>query len=78
MGFSMNWDVENIKNQLRRMYSECNSSYNTGFIQWAIKQELYEVKFLLDESLQKCSTFAGEEQWLKEREQEKIIEILKR
>jgi hypothetical protein len=78
MGFSMNWDVSNIKNQLRRMYSECNSPYNDGFVSWAIKQELYEVKFLVDEILSKCSTFAPEEEWLKKIEQEKIIEILKR
>jgi hypothetical protein len=78
MGFSMNWDVNNIKNQLRRMYSECGSSYNDGFTSWIIKQELYEVKFLVDELLSKCVKFGPEEEWLKLKEQEKIIEILKK
>ena len=78
MGYSMNWDVDNIKNQIRRMYSECNSSYNTGFVQWPIKQELYEIKFLLDELIQKTGKFADEAEWLNQKEQEKIIQILKR
>jgi hypothetical protein len=77
MGFRKDWDMNAIKHQIWTMRHECTTPYNDGFVQWGIKQELYELKWLLDETLKKCSTFAGEEQWLKEREQEKIIEILK-
>ena len=45
---------------------------------WATKQELYKLKWLIDESLAECSTYSGESEWLKEQEQERIIDILKK
>ena len=78
MGFRKDWDLNAIKHGIWAMRHECTSSYNDGFVAWGVKQELYELKWLIDESLRKCSTFAPEAEWLKQKEQEKIIEILKR
>jgi len=78
MTYKIDWDVPNIKHQLRRMYSECTSPYNTGWNSWPIKQDLYEIKFLLDDLINNAGNFAGEEEWLNQKEQEKIIQILKR
>ena len=53
MGFKKSWDMNSIKHQIWAMRHECTTPYNDGFVQWGIKQELYELKWLLDESLQK-------------------------
>lgn len=55
---------------------ECKSPYNEGFTSFELKKELYELKFLLDEQIETCPQFAGEEEWLHEREKETIIKHL--
>jgi len=59
------------------MRSEMNNPYNDGFTTWPIKQDLYRLKWIIDESLANASSYAGEEEWLKEQEREKIMRILK-
>ena len=60
------------------MRAECVDSRNDGFVTWNTKQELYKLNWLIDESLDACSTYAGEQVWLKEQEQERIMRILKK
>lgn len=50
---------------------------NDGFTAWCSKQDLYQLKFILDEAIANCPTFEPERGWLKEQEQKKIIKILK-
>jgi hypothetical protein len=59
------------------MYRGATDPYATGWNNWPCKQDLYRVKFAVDEMLKKTSTFSGEEEWLLEQEQEKIVKILK-
>lgn len=72
-----NWSVDEVKAQLQRMYWACTDARMTGWNNWPCKQDLYRVKFLVDELLEKCPEFAGEEEWLREQEAEKIVKILK-
>lgn len=77
MGFKKNWDKREIMTNISRMYHESTSPYNDGFVGWGIKQELYEIKWFLDNIMEKCHTYAGEDEFLKEHEQNKIVRILK-
>jgi hypothetical protein len=78
MGFKKNWDVAYILRQIHSAARECSSPYNDGFNQWEIKQDLYMIQETIDDALKRCSTFGDtEERWLKDREQRKIIKILK-
>ena len=74
MGFMKNWDINDIANQLHRMGVEANSPYNDGWTASTCKYELYQVKCLIEDIYQKLPTFAGEEEWAKER----VAELLKR
>jgi hypothetical protein len=47
-----------------------------GYVQFGAKQDLYRLKWILDDALSKCPTFSIEDEWLKEQEQKKIIKIL--
>ena len=78
MGYKKSWDVVDVVSQINRMTSECSSTYTDGFTGWGIKQDLYKIKEILNEAIRRCPTYAGEEEWLKEQEQERIIDILKK
>lgn len=77
MGHRRDWDMPAIQHGIWCMRSEMNNPYNDGFTTWPIKQDLYRLKWLIDESLAKASTYAGETEWLNEEEQKKIWSILK-
>jgi hypothetical protein len=74
MGFIKNWDINDIANQLHRMGIEASSPYNDGWTASSCKHELYQVKCLIEDIYQKLPSFAGEEEWEKER----VAELLKR
>lgn len=74
----IDWNIKEIERQLYRIYSGAVDSYETGYNNWPCKKDLYRVKFLVDELLEKCPTFTPEEEWLREQEAEKIIRILKK
>lgn len=73
-----NWNVTEVEIQLQRIYYACTDPRMDGFVTWSYKQDLYHIKFLLDELMEKCPKYAGEEEWLREQEAEKIVQILKK
>jgi hypothetical protein len=73
----INWDVNQVINECRKMYASAIDPYETGWNNWPCKQDLYRVKFAVDEMLRNTPGFAGEEEWLKEQEQEKVMRILR-
>lgn len=66
-----NWNVNNVINELGKMYMGANDPYVTGWNNWPCKQDLYRVKFALDDLLAKTPTFTGEEEWLEEQRVER-------
>lgn len=78
MGYKKDWDVVNIISQLRSMSRETTSPYNDGFTAWNVKQDLYVIKFLLDEAIREAPNFGDlETDFLKKQEQKRIINLLK-
>lgn len=71
------WNVAEVETQLQQMYWACTDPKMDGFTTWPCKQDLYRVKFLVDELLTKCPTFSVEAEWLREQEAERIVKILK-
>jgi len=67
MGFKMSWSVSRIRGDIQMMGHECKYHGNDGYTQFAIKKDLMEIKFLLDDLLETCPTFVGEEEWLHQR-----------
>jgi hypothetical protein len=71
------WNVNQVIGECRKMYQGATDPYVTGWNNWPCKQDLYRVKFAVDEMLEKTSKFEGEEEWLHEQEAERIVNILK-
>ena len=73
-----NWSVADITQQMHNIVRECKSPYNDGFTGWYVKQDLYQLKFILDDAIKNCPNFGDmEEQWLTEQEKKRIIKHLK-
>lgn len=72
------WDVGEITSQLHSIAREISSPYNDGFTSWGCKQDLYLIKFLVDDMIAKSPQFGDLEiDFLKLEEQKRIIKILK-
>jgi hypothetical protein len=76
-GYIKKWNVDDIYRQINSAYYICSDSRQDGFTAWGVKQDLYQMKWHLDEMLDKCPTFVDEEEWIKEQEKYKMWRTLK-
>lgn len=68
-----------VVRELFKLYREVVDSRNDGFTQWGYKQSLIDLKFMLDNILNNCPNFGKyEDDYLNQKEQEKIVGILKK
>jgi hypothetical protein len=77
MGFKKNWDTGSIISNVYSMARECASPYNDGYTSFEIKKDLWEIRFVIDQAIKNTPTFSGEQEWLTEQEQKRIIKHLK-
>lgn len=71
-------DYNSIHHQLYTAGVELYSPYNDGYNQWSIKQDLYRIKWLVDEILSESPKFSGEEEFLEEHSKVKMWRTLNR
>jgi hypothetical protein len=72
----IDWNVDKVIAECHKMHRGAIDPYETGFVNWPCKQDLYRVKFAIDEMLEKTSGFAGEEEWLEQLKKEKMWKAL--
>lgn len=77
MGYIKRWNLSEMQNYISNAYYVCSDPRQDGYTTWPIKQELYQLKWFLDNIISKCPTYVDEEQWLTEQEKDRIIKILK-
>lgn len=77
MGFKYSYNMTNAAREINAAARDASSSSNDGFIAWGAKQDLYRLKWLIDQALSRCPTFSIESEWLKEQEQQRIVGILR-
>jgi len=78
MGFRKPIEKSSVMMQMTSAYSYIKSPHSDGFSAWYTKQELYEIKFVLDEILKQCPEFTGEQEWLEEQHKKRVWSELKR
>jgi hypothetical protein len=77
MGFVKRWDAESIKIQLTRCGIEACSGYNDGYSQWNCKKDLLDIKYMLDDMLERIPTFSNlEEEYHEQREKDRAWKVL--
>ena len=78
MGFKKPLEVASIAQQINSAAYTCRSPHTDGFTGWYIKQDLYQLKEILDDAIRRCPDFGTtESDWLKEQEKRKVVKILK-
>ena len=73
----INWNADQVISQCQQMYFGATDPHVTGWANWPCKQDLYRVKFAVDEMLSNTSRFSGEKEWLLEQEQQQMWKVLK-
>lgn len=70
------WNADRIISDLQRIYFATTDPRQDGFTTWPCKQDLYRVKFALDEMLDKCPTYAPEAEFLEEHSKQLVWKAL--
>ena len=60
------WSLDTIKHEIDKIAFAESDPHMDGFVTFSCKQDLYRVLFYVQDKLNKCSTYAGEEDWIKE------------
>lgn len=76
MGYRKSLDYNTVHHQIYMSGVEVCSSRNDGFTQWAIKQDLYRLKWLLEEIMKKSPTFADEAEFVRDYEKQQMFKTL--
>jgi tellurite resistance protein len=76
MGYRRDYDLNAIRHGIWSMRAELLSQYTDSYVAWDTKQKLYQLKWLIDDTLAKSATFADEKQWLEDEEKQRVWEIL--
>ena len=71
-------DYRSISHQIYIAGVELNSGHNDGYTSWDVKQDLYRLKWLLNEILEDSPKFLGEEEFLDEHSKTKMWRTLKK
>lgn len=71
-------NVAEVVSHIRMAAYECSDMRTEGWTAFGIKQDLYQVKWAIDEAIRRCPSFVGEDEWLHEQEKKRLIEILKK
>ena len=72
------WSLEEVKNNIDKITYGANDARMDGFVTWGCKQDLYQILWYCEDALEKCSSYEGEEEFLKKREQQKPLTMLGR
>jgi hypothetical protein len=78
MGMKLSRDINAIAQTIRYMQNEMNDLRVDSWTTWGIKQDLYQLKWLIDEALESAAHYTPEDQWIKEQQQQRIIQKLKK
>ena len=72
MSFIKRWDVGDIQRQISACAAQVSNTYNDGFTSWHCKQDLLQVKYMLDDMLKDLPKFSGEEEYITELEKKQV------
>lgn len=77
MGFKYSYDITTAAREINAAAYDASHSGNDGFISWGAKQDLYRLKWILEDALKRCPTFGPEAEWIREQEKNRLLKVLK-
>jgi len=73
----IDWSLKTIKEEVDKIRFAESDPRMDGFVTWGCKKELYEVLWYIEDTLEKCSTYTDEEEFVKAREINRMWDIMK-
>lgn len=70
------WNTSDIVRQVETMSYAASDPREDGFTTWPVKQDLYKIKWAVDEALKRCPVYAPEKEFLQEHEKEQMWKTL--
>lgn len=63
------WSLDTIKHEIDKIAFAESDPRMDGYTTFGCKQDMYRALFYIQNKLNKCSTYVGEEEWVKKNEQ---------
>ena len=73
----IDWSTDTVIREINKISWAESSPYETGYNTVKCKQDLYTILWHVQDCLEKCSTYHGEAEWIKQQEANKTLERLK-
>ena len=70
------WNKTDICSEIQRITFAATDPREDGYVSWGCKQDLYEILWFVEDELSKCSTYVDEKEFVKRREQNKLLKAL--
>ena len=70
------WSLPQVKENVDKISWGESDKHMDGFVTWGCKQDLYQILWYVEDALDKCSTYEGEQEYTKRRDQQKILQAL--
>lgn len=70
------WNKTDICSAIQRITFAATDPRQDGYVSWGCKQDLYEILWFVEDELEKCSTYVDEDEYVKRREQNKLLKAL--
>ena len=70
------WSVQKIRQEIAKIRFAENDPRMDGFVTWGCKKDLYEMLWYIEDELDKCSTYADVDDFIKRREQSILLRTL--
>lgn len=72
----IDWSVETIANEIAKISWAEKDKYATGYETWGAKKDLYQILWLVERRLEECSTYADEDEYVRQHEIKETFRVL--
>ena len=78
MGYTRSYSITKAAQEINSAVYDATDSRMDGFVCWGAKQDLYRLKWLIEDAIKRCPHFSVEEEWVKEQEQKQLLDLLRK
>ena len=71
------WNRQQIEQEIWKIKFAATDPRMDGFVTWGCKQDLIRLKYYIEDALEDCSTYVGEQEFIDQLEAERTFKVLK-